>query len=83
MKKRVNIYMPRWMRGFVIAVTAPIWGMLFYVTFFMPEENLPPLAFGIVSFVLLLVVGMVWLTAGRLPIYVAEIEDEPPPGGER
>jgi hypothetical protein len=79
MTKRLKVYLPKWMRWFILALLAPVWGLMLYETIFGPDraDRLPPVGFALVSTTLLLVAVFVWLSsAGRLPTHIVEIEED-------
>ncbi len=82
MTRRLKVFLPKWMRWFILALFAPIWGLMLYVTFLSPDRagRLPPVGFVLVSITLLVVAVFVWLSsAGRLPTHVIEIEEDDVP----
>ncbi len=76
--------MPRWVRWPLIPVLAVLWGVMTYVAFATPGggEELGMLEWLVITVVLLLVGGMIWLmSSGKLPAYIIELEDEEVRGG--
>ena len=82
MIRRSKVFLPRWVRWFVVVMLALEWGFVSWLTFFQPDqsERIDIGVWAIVSIVLVMVGVLVGLSASRkLPIYEVESEEEEPP----
>jgi len=82
MTRRLKVFLPKWMRWFILALLGPIWGLMLYATFFDPNRaaRMSPVEFALVTLVLVAAATVVWLSAsGRLPTHVVEIEEDEDP----
>lgn len=78
MAKLRKVYVPRWTGWFVAAVTLPMWLWLTWETFFADPSSreMTPAGWLVMTVVLALVVGVVFLMATRrLPAYLVEEEE--------
>lgn len=75
---QIRVYLPTWVRWFVLAIFIPIWGFLTWGAFAGFEgEKLPLFAWVMVTFVFLIIGVMLFLTSSRrLPFRILEIDDE-------
>lgn len=79
MGQRSKVFLPPWMRWFIMPILLLVWAMVTYDTFGTAGGPQELGLFGWLGITLLLALigGVVWLmAAGKLPAYVIEHEDD-------
>ena len=79
MGRKMKVYLPPWMRGFVGLMLALAWGVVTYLAFFSEEgrRELGLIGWGLMTALLAVVGGLVWaMASGKLPAYIIEEDDE-------
>lgn len=80
MARRRRIYVPKWVRAFVIPLLVVLWGFVTYLAFYTEQGRAEMGVIGwlFLTVILLLIGGMLWLmSSGKLPAYeIEEDEDE-------
>lgn len=82
MPRKMKAYMPRWAMWFIGPLLLGVWGFITYLVFATEGGREDPgmLGWALVTFVVVLVGGMLWMMAShRLPAYEIEFEDDDPP----
>ncbi|MDX1535167.1 MAG: hypothetical protein R3346_00145 [Candidatus Spechtbacterales bacterium] len=78
MKKRKNIYLPKWQRWFVAPIMLGVWIFITYMEFFSGPETrgeMGSVGYAIMSLLFLGIGTVTFLMAsGKLPAYVVEEE---------
>lgn len=78
MGKRSKVFLPAWMRWFIVPMLIVVWGLITYLTFATPDgSDLGVIGWLAITLILVLVGAVMWLmTSGTLPAYIIEEEDE-------
>ena len=79
MKKVKKIFLPKWIRWFIVPVYVGIWALITYSEFFNSTSKGELGLFGyiIMSAIFIGVGVMIWLmSGGKLPAYIMVEEDE-------
>lgn len=78
-RRRLKVYLPKWMRGVTTGILALMWGFVTYSAFFTAQgkQELGVIGWAVTSVVLGAVGAMIWaMTSGKLPAYIVEEEDD-------
>lgn len=78
MGKRSKVFLPAWMRWFIVPMLIVVWALITYLTFATPGgSDLGTIGWLIITLILVVVGVVMWLmTSGTLPAYVIEEEDQ-------